>query len=317
MSATSPRRTSLRRESLTPRCRLLLLLATGPLLAAHAGAPPALLAAPSPSSGISATSAAPAQVLWRVRPDTGVREVLFVPAPLAAKVNWSDPAAADLSSLGLAAEQEQSLRGQLAEKAKSAPAPCRMWMDEEAIYPAPAGSLTLGQMVRQAGVAFVGKVTSLVPGLVVNGALPATLVTLQVEEVIQDPGKQLAGLASVSFRDYHGELTLGAVHLCATPNTGFPVPQVGQALLVGGFKDPTNAGNVALHFFAPVRGGQVEMKSRMLKSSTPVGLDSLRKELATLPAPAPSARPPILDGVPTLPPPTSGAPSGAATGNGR
>jgi hypothetical protein len=280
------------------RSSLLTLLAVGAL---------PLGATTPPQGQAAAVPAAPAQVLWITAPATGQKEVYFVPSGTLAKIDWSNPQTANLSPLGLNATQEASLRSALAEKIKWGGAwnGCHGDVAGEGYQPSAPASMTLAQVVQQTGVAFVGRVLAAQAGFVPNMTAPATLVTVQVEEVLNDPEKQLGGLAQVTFLDYHGDVSLGAVRLCNVAASGNPVLQKGNELLVGGYKDPSNGANVNLGWYGQVTAGQVSLTHKALKEPSPVALDKLRQDLRALPPAQPRK-----DLVPTVQPPAHAPVSG-------
>jgi hypothetical protein len=218
--------------------------------------------------------------------DTAHTQPYLIPESRLAQVDWTSRAKSALQGLPLTAAQASALRQRVARqlaatKSTSAlpscdPAPLREFARPE------HGPLSLAAFVESAPIAIVGRVDRVIGGWSPSLERPVSQVRLTVETVLRDATGEGAVAASspVSYLLSYGDIQLGRARLCQEAGTGEYTPRAGDRVLIVGYADKVNAGNLHPIGFFEIADGKVQPRSHAaLASREPQPLSALIQAL--------------------------------------
>jgi hypothetical protein len=237
---------------------------------------PLLLLLPLSSTAAIGAGIGDDATLWR---DSSYTSARFVPQETLEAIDVSADGVAGLSLLPLS-EAERSRLAYHLDRARTRGACERPpVIDTFAAPPAP-GSLSFADLARRADVSLVGRVVDTVPGWFTDWSRAATLVVVQVEEVLSGHADGARPGSRLTYLQLAGNVTVGDVELCLD-DSGLHWAAVGERLLVNGIVDVQNPGNLFATQVFVVDGEAVQPNDyyTALADTSPRLLSDLRREL--------------------------------------
>jgi hypothetical protein len=133
-------------------------------------------------------------------------------------------------------------------------------------------TLTIEQRIDKAEVALVAAVVRLEPAWAPSSQRPSTIVALRPDAIIKgtDPDHAARYYSVLPF----GAVEFGLVRDCLSPPPGVYVPRLGDQVLVLGWRDQSNSGNLHLGDFFQVVDSMV-LPGGLARDKSPVPLESL------------------------------------------